>query len=81
MTAPCRCLLLLHVCDKKQWKVDLLFLQQTVRAAWSYREAQSDFTTAAAQCLAQTVRADSSVHSQDKHKAIEEVLFHTAATR
>lgn len=35
-----------------------------LRAACSYRESQSDFTTAAAaQCLAHTMRADSSVHS------------------
>lgn len=43
-------------------------LEPTVRAAWSYRKFQSDFTTAAVQRLAQTVRADSSVHSQNKPK-------------
>lgn len=68
VSALCRYIQQLHVCDAKRQKADLFSLEQAVRAAWSHRASRSDFTTAAVRCLAQTVRADSSVHSQNQPK-------------
>lgn len=48
-----------------------------LKASWSCTEFPSDFTTAAVQRLARSVRAKSSAHSQNK--AVKDVMFHAAA--
>lgn len=70
VSAPCR--------DPSQRRVWLI----VSRTEWAQPEAsqsQSDFTTAA-QCLASTVRADSSAHWTNQQHNNGDVLFLTAAT-